>query len=264
MGTFRGWQSWLWVAFTLIATPLFAAEEAQVSAICDAASNAAAAEQGIPAPVLFAISLTETGRMRNGQLRPWPWTVNMEGRGFWFETRAEAMAYVQEKFDAGARSFDVGCFQINYKYHHQHFDSLEAMFDPMTNARYAARFMAELYDEKSDWTRAAGAYHSRNETFASRYRARYARILARLDDMPAQPELVLPTVVQTVVQTVRFPDVHHAFLSAPPVAPLTPYGNNQAAQTPPPATPSVLGSLAGGMLTGQTVTLLTGSNGSLF
>lgn len=262
MGIFLGRQSRLWVALAVFAAPANAQDETQISAICDAASAAAAAERGIPTPNLFAISLTETGRMRDGRLRPWPWTVNMEGRGFWFDTRVEAMTYVQEKFDAGARSFDVGCFQINYKYHHQHFDSIEAMFDPMTNARYAARFLSELYAEKADWTRAAGAYHSRTETYASRYRARYSRILARLDDLPEQPQITLPTVLQPT----PFPEVRHAFLSTPLVAALSPYGDNQvsADQAPVAAVPHALGSLAGGMLNGQTVTLLTGTAGSLF
>ena len=62
--------------------------------------------------VLKAISLTETGRKTGGQFRPWPWTVNMEGTGHWFDTLDEARAYVSREFKRGARSFDVGCFQI--------------------------------------------------------------------------------------------------------------------------------------------------------
>ncbi len=243
----------------LISGPVFA-EPSEVSAICDASSAAAAAERGMPADVLYAITLTETGRSRAGRLQPWPWTVNMEGAGFWFDTRAEAMAYVQEKFDTGARSFDVGCFQINYKWHHQNFDSLEQMFDPMANARYAAKFMSELFDESADWTLAAGMYHSRNETYASRYRARFERIRANLGDMPERPHLVLPTTT-----TARFPGVQHAFLSGPPMASGSPYSSNDVDNSATPQGPAaVLGSLASGMLGGQTVTLLTGTNGALF
>ncbi len=248
----------------LLGGPAMAAEPSGISAICDAASAAAAAERGIPADVLYTITLTETGRSRAGRLQPWPWTVNMEGAGFWFDTRAEAMEYVQAKFDAGARSFDVGCFQINYKWHHQHFDSIEQMFDPMANARYAARFLSELYDESADWTKAAGMYHSRTEVYASRYRARFDRIRATLGDMPERP-LVLPTVLPTVLDTGRFPEVQHAFLSGPPMASGSPFSSGGAEIPVVGEAPvAVMGSLASGMLGGNTVTLLTGTNGALF
>ena len=61
---------------------------------------------------------------------------------------------------AGRRSFDVGCFQINYHWHGHNFPSLEAMFDPDTGADYAARFLQSLYAERGNWSAAAGAYHS--------------------------------------------------------------------------------------------------------
>ena len=54
------------------------------------------------------------------------------------------------------------------------------MFDPDANAAYAARFLSELYAEFGDWSRAAGAYHSRTPKFANRYRGRFDRIRARL------------------------------------------------------------------------------------
>jgi soluble lytic murein transglycosylase-like protein len=68
----------------------------------------------------------------------------------------------------GARSYDVGCFQINYRWHGQHFASLDQMFDPDANAAYAARFLSELYAEFGDWSRAAGAYHSRTPVLSPR------------------------------------------------------------------------------------------------
>ncbi len=254
----------------LLALPARATEspdEAAISAICDATSAAAAGARGIPPDALYAITLTETGRSRGGKLRPWPWTVNMEGKGFWFDTREEALAYVTERYNAGARSFDVGCFQINYKWHGMNFESIEAMFDPMTNATYAAQLLGGLYDEFGDWTKAAGAYHSRTETYASRYRARYARIRARLGGEAPAPVLRLPTAAGVqVARVARFPEVQHAFLSAPPVAAISPYSSNSGAigegAVEMPA--SVMGSLAAGMLGGASVTLLTNTSGSLF
>ncbi|MDJ0637849.1 MAG: transglycosylase SLT domain-containing protein [Paracoccaceae bacterium] len=167
------------------------ADARRIAAICDSAAEIASRESGVPVDVLRAISLTETGRKSDGEFRPWPWTVNMEGVGKWFDDVRSAKAYVDRHFARGARSFDVGCFQINYKWHGQAFDSIEAMFDPITNARYAAKFLSELFAEFGDWSRAAGAYHSRTPKYANRYTARFDRFRSRL---PNHETFQLPEV----------------------------------------------------------------------
>ena len=152
----------------------------------------------MPVSVLLAITRTETGRSRNGSTEPWPWTVNMEGTGKWFSTKAEAQNYVNEAYNRGARSFDVGCFQLNYRWHGQNFSSIEQMFDPLENARYAARFLLELYAEKGNWRDAAGAYHSRTPSFATRYIGRFDRfrnaLLQNDTRPPANSEFILASV----------------------------------------------------------------------
>lgn len=232
----RGWRPALWRLIYRVRAPLMLAllwliptaqishaateGEGDQSYVCDQVANLAAAQSGVPISVLKAISLTETGRNRGGTMRPWPWTINMEGQGVWFDNNAEAQAYTQEHFDRGARSFDVGCFQINYKWHHQNFASLQEMFDPVANALYAARYLNELYQEKGNWHDAAGAYHSRTPKFANRYKERFAGYRARFlheDGLPltvaqapvtnalpgAVPSLLQP--VQTVPRVNTFP-----------------------------------------------------------
>lgn len=170
---------------TWLGTP--ASGNADMSQICDRAAAQAAAATGVPISVLKAISLTETGRDRGGTARPWPWTVNMEGKGLWFDSREAALGYAYEHYKRGARSFDVGCFQINYKWHHEHFASIEEMFDPSANALYAANFLMSLFEASGDWETAAGAYHSRTPEHAERYKARFAAYRAgfiREDGLP--------------------------------------------------------------------------------
>lgn len=151
------------------------------SGLCDAAAQVAARDTGVPLSVLRAVTRTETGRDSGGALTPWPWTVNMEGQGVWFESLDKAKAYVFRHFKSGARSFDVGCFQINYRWHSAGFRSIDEMFDPLANARYAAHFLKDLYTETGNWTKAAGAYHSRTAVHARRYEARFSEIHAALD-----------------------------------------------------------------------------------
>lgn len=155
---------------------------ASVSAVqaCDQAAIIAAQKTGVPVSVLQAVTRIETGRSRNGETKPWPWTVNMEGKGVWFSTEDQARAFVYKNYKRGARSFDIGCFQINYKWHGQEFASIEDMFDPTINALYAAKFLLALFNEKGSWDKAAGAFHSRTEKHASKYEKRFISARQRL------------------------------------------------------------------------------------
>lgn len=161
---------------------LAASTDSATSGICDQAAQIASQHVGVPLDVLRAITRTETGRRAEGQVRPWPWTVNMEGAGHWFRTQDAARHFVFSHFKTGARSFDVGCFQINYKWHNKAFRSIDDMFNPEKNAIYAAQYLQELFSEFGDWTKAVGAYHSRTATYAERYLKRYHAILASLPD----------------------------------------------------------------------------------
>ncbi len=181
----------LTVATSFASTP--AVERPQrIAALCDNAAQIAAQNSNVPVDVLRAITRTETGRGGKSGLTPWPWTVNMEGTGKWFETEVEARSYVAKHFDRGARSFDVGCFQINYKWHHEAFASIDEMFDPTANAHYAARFLSDLYGEFGSWTKAAGAFHSRTPKYADKYMARFDRIRSELT-----PDLQFASVKST-------------------------------------------------------------------
>ena len=167
---------------TLAATPVGAAQAAAAdpAALCDHAAETAAAETGVPAAVLKAIAIVETGRRQGGVTRPWPWALNMGGPGAWLETEAAALEKLRAVLESGARNVDVGCFQINHHWHGAAFASLEEMIDPVANARHAARFLLELHAEFGSWAAAAGAYHSRTPERAERYRERFETQLARL------------------------------------------------------------------------------------
>ncbi len=179
------WRGLALTALALVAGPLAAAIEPRVAQRCDRAARLAAERHGVPLDVMMAITRVETGRSAGGELMPWPWTVNHDGQGHWFASRDAAQSFVFRIFKGGARSFDVGCFQINYRWHSEGFRSIDAMFDPDQNADYAARFLARLHDELGSWSAAAGAYHSRTESFAKVYRAKFDRVRADVDPQKA-------------------------------------------------------------------------------
>jgi Transglycosylase SLT domain len=145
---------------------------ADPAVLCQTAVTTAEYVNRLPPRLLEAISLTESGRPdpRSGHLRAWPWTINAEGAGIFFETKPQAVAAVKALQARGIRSIDVGCLQVNLMYHPDAFASLEEAFDPRGNANYAARFLNALYAEGNDWVHAVAAYHSETPALGDAYR----------------------------------------------------------------------------------------------
>ena len=177
----------------LLLLPLLATPALADPAICERAAANAARDHGIPEGVMRAITLTETGRRRDGALRPWPWTVNLEGAGHWFDTRAEAERFAREALAQRRTSFDVGCFQLNWRWHNEAFADVTAMFEPAANADYAATYLKGHFETLGDWSRAAGRYHSGTPHYAQRYAARFDTILADLPEVVALADAPAPT-----------------------------------------------------------------------
>lgn len=162
--------------------PVDAGPYADPAQACLVAAHHAARAHGVPEKVLLAIALVETGRKRDGQMQPWPWAVHARGQGHWAATRDDALALVRAALAEGHRNIDLGCFQVNFRWHGQNFASLEHMIDPQVNADYAARLLRGHFDRLGAWDMAAGAYHSGTPDLAARYRARF---MAMLEGGPA-------------------------------------------------------------------------------
>lgn len=159
--------------------------------LCRAAAQTAADQYGIPRQIMAAITEVETRRKVDGVSGPWPWTLNIEGKGYWFETRDEALAGAQAALERGQISVDLGCFQLNYRWHGQAFVGPGAMLDPVVAADYAARFLKDLYAETGDWLAAAGFYHSRTDVHATRYRGMIQTAMTNLGHLPDLPQVAL-------------------------------------------------------------------------
>lgn len=131
--------------------------------VCIQAILAAQTRYNIPDNLLLAIGLQEAGRQVNGTLTVWPWTANARGKGKFFGSKQALEAWVRQTQSNVTQSVDVGCMQVNQKWHARQFDSLEEATDPVANVDYAARFLRSLYSETRDWWQAAGRYHSSTE-----------------------------------------------------------------------------------------------------
>jgi hypothetical protein len=140
-----------------------------------------AAEEGVPAELLYAVALTESKKQVDDHVRPWPWTLNIAGRAHYYPTRVAAHRALMRELNLGATRIDIGLLQISWHYHRQRFrhDPWQAL-DPYLNIRVGARYLRELYLKYGDWWQAVGRYHSANTLRRAVYRLRVAAELLKI------------------------------------------------------------------------------------
>lgn len=149
---------------------------------CETAALRASQSEDLPPYLLAAISRTETGHTRRGRgFGAWPWTLNIEGKGYYFDNKEDTLRALRAAINAGKTSVDVGCMQINYRWHGEGFASLEDMLDPDINARYAAHFLTALKDRHGSWDNAVRRYHSSKADLGNAYLQRVEKALAAFD-----------------------------------------------------------------------------------
>ncbi len=168
------------LALFLLAPAARAASRVSPFGLCEAAIARAEHVRDLPDGLLPALARVESGRPDAvGATRPWPWTVDVDGQGHFFASKAEAVAAVRTLQDMGIRSIDIGCLQVNLMYHPRAFASIEQAFDPAANAAYAARFLVALHQRDNDWTHAIASYHSETPSLGAAYRTKVLAIWKR-------------------------------------------------------------------------------------
>lgn len=131
--------------------------------------------------LFYSILLQESGRSLPGVgFRPWPWTLNVEGQGFYYETEQEAWSALSTFIAAGKSNIGIGYGQVTYPFNGHLLNDLYLALDPATNLRIAAEILLECQNRLGDWWQAVGCYHSPNERYAAPYRAAVKRHYDRL------------------------------------------------------------------------------------
>ena len=145
--------------------------------------------QNLPPGLLQAIALVESGHKLAWEYdtRPWPWTVRAGGKGWHLPSEEAALGLIRRIQEEGRTSIDVGCMQINLRFHGHAFRSLREALDPASNIAYAASFLQRLMSETGSWRSAAGYYHSRDPKLAARYLEKVTRLWQ--DAEPSRPGL---------------------------------------------------------------------------
>jgi hypothetical protein len=151
----------------------------QQSELCAAALRQAEQRYHLPAGLLVSIARAESGRPITSltDIRPWPWTIDADGAGLFLDSKAAAIAWMLTQAPRH-RFVDVGCMQVDLRYHPNAFTSIGDAFDPAANADYAARLLFDLYKGEAggNWDIAVGLYHSHTALLAAEYRDHVALI----------------------------------------------------------------------------------------
>lgn len=140
----------LWVSFPFVsyADPAIPALYVQV-----------ANEHGIPAKVLYGVALTESRKkLTNGNVRPWPWTLNVEGKAYFYNSSEQACLALT-RFLTTTSIVDIGLTQQNWRYQGEHFVSPCSVLEPRTNLNHAAKLLKQGYLVHGSWLDAAGWFH---------------------------------------------------------------------------------------------------------
>lgn len=137
----------------------------------------------LPKDILHSVSLQESQKKHSkfSIYIVWPWTVNVAGVGYHFNSKDEAVKFTLQKQAEGHQSIDVGCMQINLKYHSDAFLSVDQAFSPRKNIAYSAKFLKEKLSSNSDWKIAVGNYHSCNQDKSKKYSDNVSRFISNMD-----------------------------------------------------------------------------------
>ena len=146
---------------------------------CEALAAQAEIDYAIPSGIMQGIARVESGRVGlDGKRRSWPWTVNDGVEGLFFEDQESALEFVEVSYANGENSVDIGCMQINTKWHKDNFRDFAEMFDPDVNVEYAASFLITLRNRHGSWEQAIRHYHSNDPAKNERYVRKVNAVMA--------------------------------------------------------------------------------------
>lgn len=131
----------------------------------------------IPRDLLYAISIHEAGKPHSYNLSiVWPWSLHINGKAYYLKNGRSSLRFVKKQISRGITNIDIGCMQINFKYHSKNFKSISHMINPKYNIEYASKFLLSKYKKTRSWKKAVSQYHSHNVPLGSKYADKIFRI----------------------------------------------------------------------------------------
>ena len=164
----------------------------QDSLLCEYLAKDSEKKYGLPENILLSISRVESGYQKvDGITRAWPWTLNAGGDSAYFQTKEVALGSLKSRIKKGVTNIDVGCMQLNYRWHKKFFKSLSDMISPTKNVDYGARFLKRLHQRHGSWEKAVKYYHSSKSKFNVKYYRKVKAVWKRENNQSSlEPKLV--------------------------------------------------------------------------
>ena len=147
------------MSFLILAKEAFADNTDKLK-LCENTIESIELQTDIPKGLLLGIGKAEAIRKIKNKFVIWPWTLNHAGKSMFFDTKKQMRNYVFKNLKRNDFNIDVGCMQINIKWHKNNFKKISDMFEVNPNISYAASFLKQLKNKHGSWDKAIKHYHS--------------------------------------------------------------------------------------------------------
>jgi len=148
-----------------------------------------ATKHGVPVEVFFSMIKTESGRTFSGRYLPWPWTLNVNHKAYYYDNKRAAVLALQRFLQNPKNKIAVGLGQIYLPAHGKKFINPLTLLDPHVNLNFAAQLLkyefkrAKKQSAQSNWWTAVGRYHHPSkEKYAKPYREIVFRKCQKITD----------------------------------------------------------------------------------
>jgi hypothetical protein len=162
----------------------------------------------VPAEIMYAIGLQESGTTLGGKrgFAPWPWVLNVNYEGRYFRTHEDARAALAREIQRGNQNVAVGMLQIYLRFNGHRVSDPLTLLDPSVNLKVAAEVLADCGQAYPDTFGKLACYYSGDMDAAGRWYARQVfsraglqppqttvRVAARATPKPAPKRKKVPT-----------------------------------------------------------------------
>ena len=153
-------DSIIFTIFSLLSMKASYADNIEKLNLCENTIESVEIQTEIPKGLLLGIGKAEAIRKIKNKFVIWPWTINHAGKSMFFDTKKQMRNYVFKNLKRNDFNMDVGCMQINIKWHKNNFKKISDMFEVNPNISYAASFLQQLKNKHGSWDNAIKHYHS--------------------------------------------------------------------------------------------------------
>ena len=153
-------DSIIFTIFSLLSMKASYADNIEKLNLCENTIESVEIQTEIPKGLLLGIGKAEAIRKIKNKFVIWPWTINHAGKSMFFDTKKQMSNYIFKNLKRNDLNMDVGCMQINIKWHKNNFKKISDMFEVNPNISYAASFLQQLKNKHGSWDNAIKHYHS--------------------------------------------------------------------------------------------------------